>query len=526
MGKGFTTKHQFSLSLVWLSFIFVVAGWLGSTILVVADLHQNQPLIVTLVWFLIFLGGLRLITGAWSKHRIFRFFGSIRFSVILLSFAVLLVFVGTLAQKHVTIVDAVDYYFHSLFVAIPYSVFTLTKATGALGELKFILPGGFLLAGFLLVNLVIAQVQAYRLTSSPKQRTVGILILVIGLFLLGAAIWFGLVNDDIPSAYLASYKRVLFRLVISFGVSFVLLIGSVFLFKRKAGLVILHFGIVLLIVSEFITAFYSQEGRMVIHENERQYTVDQRGQYELVFQDLSVPNSLDKSVVVSDDEFSTDEWTNLPTLPFELQVVQYFEDGVLGRRTKNPHPAAEGILRSMEIKTKEFHKSEMKTPIMQIVLRSPEGEEFYSAIVKFKNYLKGIPVRFFYGGKYYDLFLRYQKSYLFSRGAMKPFCLELLDFRSDKYMGTENVRSYSSLVRLIDPDKGVNRQVLISMNTPLRYAGRTFYQSSFTPGESGTVLSVVKNPGWTIPYLSGMLLSIGLLFHFCFLLSKFIKRRF
>ena len=526
MCKCFKAKHPFSLSLVWLSFVFILVGWLGSTISAVSTAHQNYPVLMTMLWFSIFLGGLRLVTGAWSWRRIRIFFGSIRFSVVLLGFAVLLVFVGTLAQKHVTIVDAVDFYFHALFVTVPYSVFTLTKATGALGEIQFILPGGFLLAGLLLVNLVIAQVQAYRLTSSPKQRTVGVLILVTGLLLLVAAIWFGLVNDDIPSAYLVSYKRVLFRLVISFGVSFVLLIGSVFLFKRKAGLVILHFGIVLLIISEFVTAFYSQEGRMVIRENERQYTVDQRGLYELVFQDLSVPSSIDQSVVVTDSEFSTDAWLTLPTLPFELQVVHYFEDGVLGRRTKNPHPAAQGVLRSMEIKAKEFHKSEMKTPIMQIVLRNAEGEEFYSAVVKFKNYLKGIPVRFVYDGKYYDLFLRYQKSYLFSRGTSKPYCLELLDFRSDKYMGTENVRSYSSLVRLIDPDKGVNRQVLISMNTPLRYAGRTFYQSSFTPGESGTVLSVVKNPGWTIPYLSGMLLSVGLLFHFCFLLSKFIKRRF
>jgi len=526
MCKYFKVNYSFSLALVWLVFIFLLAGWLGSSIQTIADLHQNHPLLMSLTWLVIFLVGLRLITGAWSWRRILQFMGSIRFSVVLLTLAVMLIFVGTLAQKHVTIVDAVDYYFHALFVAIPYSVFTLSKATGVLGEIQFILPGGFLLAGLLLVNLVTAQIQAYRLTSSPKQRMIGGVVLAIGLLLLLAAIWFGLVNDDIPSAYLASYKRVLFRLVISFGVSFVLLLGSVFLFKRKAGLVILHFGIVLLIVSEFITAFYSEEGRMVIYENERQYTVDQRGHYELVVQDMSVPNTVDQSVTVSDSEFSNDGWLKLPTLPFELQVVDYFEDGVLGRRTKNPHPAAQGVLRSMVIKPKEFHKSELKTPIIQIILRNSTGEEFYSAIVRFKDYLKGIPVRFFYDGKYYDLYLRYQKSYLFSRGSKTPFCLVLIDFRSDKYMGTENVRSYSSLVRLIDSDKGVNRQVLISMNTPLRYAGRTFYQSSFTPGGSGTILSVMKNPGWTIPYLSGMLLSIGLLFHFCFLLSQFIKRRF
>ena len=33
------------------------------------------------------------------------------------------------------------------------------------------------------------------------------------------------------------------------------------------------------------------------------------------------------------------------------------------------------------------------------------------------------------------------------------------------------------------------------MNNPLRYNGETFYQSSYLPGDGGTILQVVRNPG-------------------------------
>jgi len=44
--------------------------------------------------------------------------------------------------------------------------------------------------------------------------------------------------------------------------------------------------------------------------------------------------------------------------------------------------------------------------------------------------------------------------------------------------------------------------VLIFMNQPLRYAGKTFYQASFGKGDTLSVLQVVKNPGWLLPYIS------------------------
>jgi len=52
------------------------------------------------------------------------------------------------------------------------------------------------------------------------------------------------------------------------------------------------------------------------------------------------------------------------------------------------------------------------------------------------------------------------------------------------------------------------------MNHPLRYGGKTFYQASFGKGDALSVLQVVRNPGWLIPYLSCALVALGLALHF------------
>src|SRR5439155_808303 len=80
-----------------------------------------------------------------------------------------------------------------------------------------------------------------------------------------------------------------------------------------------------------------------------------------------------------------------------------------------------------------------------------------------------------------------------------------------------------------DPERNENREVTVSMNQPLRrfpkgglgltwlFNGETFYQSSFLPpqaGAKGTVLQVVRNPGWLMPYVSCILVAVGMMAHF------------
>ena len=40
------------------------------------------------------------------------------------------------------------------------------------------------------------------------------------------------------------------------------------------------------------------------------------------------------------------------------------------------------------------------------------------------------------------------------------------------------------------------------MNNPLRHGGYTFYQSGFKNDDRTTILQVVRNPGWQLPYFA------------------------
>jgi ABC-type transport system involved in cytochrome c biogenesis permease subunit len=122
------------------------------------------------------------------------------------------------------------------------------------------------------------------------------------------------------------------------------------------------------------------------------------------------------------------------------------------------------------------------------------------------------------GGKKYEVALRFKRTY-------KPYTVSLKKFTHDVYPGTTKPKDFRSDVRLVDPTRGEEREVEIYMNHPLRYRGETFYQSSFLENDAGTVLQVVRNPGWLLPYFSCVLVSLGMLVHFGINLTSFLLRK-
>jgi hypothetical protein len=127
------------------------------------------------------------------------------------------------------------------------------------------------------------------------------------------------------------------------------------------------------------------------------------------------------------------------------------------------------------------------------------------------------PQSFEHAGRTFSLALRARREYL-------PYTLTLEDFKHDVYPGTQIPKNFSSLVRLSHPAKGEDRDVLIFMNQPLRYDGKAFYQASFGKGDTLSILQVVENPGWLIPYISCVLVTIGLLVHFAISLRRGVRR--
>lgn len=89
------------------------------------------------------------------------------------------------------------------------------------------------------------------------------------------------------------------------------------------------------------------------------------------------------------------------------------------------------------------------------------------------------------------------------------FYLRCDDFLLDRYPGSNNPSSYESTITVIDGEK--EKQHHIYMNNVMDYRGYRFFQASYFPDESGTILSVNADRwGTNITYFGYFLLFLGM----------------
>jgi hypothetical protein len=124
------------------------------------------------------------------------------------------------------------------------------------------------------------------------------------------------------------------------------------------------------------------------------------------------------------------------------------------------------------------------------------------------------------GGKSFTFTLRPARAY-------KPFSMTLLKATHAVYPGTDKPKDFRSRVRIQNPSKGEDREVEIYMNNPLRYAGLTFFQHQMAElGQTpSSTLQVVRNPGWITPYAGCIIVAAGLIIQFMNHLLGFVSKR-
>jgi hypothetical protein len=267
---------------------------------------------------------------------------------------------------------------------------------------------------------------------------------------------------------------------------------------------------------------------MRIEEGEsRNYSESGRAA-ELVVIDKSADASLDTVTAIPQRLLAHKSEIGAPGLPFKVKVNSFWENstprlgsGKLDFEQRAFETSMDGVnipAATITIETSEgakgpFVVSNWKTQFESIQrLALGFGDRFTPALVA--------PETFAYNGHQYELALRPVRYY-------KQHTIQLLDFTHDIYRGTDIPKNFSSRVKLIHPETGENREVLIYMNNPLRYAGETYYQGGFDPNANDTVtiLQVVRNPSWLTPYVACSLVGLGLLYQFLSHLIVFAKKR-
>ena len=282
---------------------------------------------------------------------------------------------------------------------------------------------------------------------------------------------------------------------------------------RKGGLWIVHIGLALLFVGEFATSFLQVESMMPIEEGETKgYSEDTRRMEVAVADETDA--AFDDVHAIPDSLLKSRREIEGPGLPFKLVVRAYHDNAALNRRapTDPPSPVTAGVGSSLTVRplspVTDDNEQNTAAAVVEPVLK--DGSSM--GVFLLSNGL-GAPQGFTHEGRRWTMSLR-------PRRYQHPFTLTLKDFRHDLYPGTDIPKNFSSLVRLVDPRAGDDRDVLIYMNTPLRHGGLTFYQASFGKDDTLSVLQVVRNPSWTLPYLACLLVSLGLLWHFGAMLRK------
>ena len=377
------------------------------------------------------------------------FFVSLKLTVVLLALGIVLIFWATLDQTNLGVWGVQHKFFHSFVV--------LVKIPGT--EIPVpVFPGGYMIGGLLLVNLICAQI--YRFTFTWK----------------------------------------------------------------KAGIWLTHVGLILLLVGELISGILQEDYAMTIDEGgTANFSVSERNT-ELAITDTTEEKT-DLVTAVPEELLAHDGVIQTPALPFRVVTKAYYPNSVLVMRKDAPNAPASmattgfGLQVVAENAPISYKEDEQNFPTAFVELIAPEG----SIGVFLVSTQLAMPQRFDYNNRHWKITLRFARKY-------HPFSITLLKFTHESFPGTDHndaefARNFESRIRLVSDDGKDDRQIRIYMNNPLRYGGLTFYQQKFANDDKTTILQVVKNPSWLMPYIACAMIALGLVFHFLIHLAGFASRR-
>ncbi len=371
---------------------------------------------------------------------------SLRLTIICLVSAMILVFVGTIAQVKLGTHIAQEHYFQSLFVwwQSPWNAIRFP-----------VLPGGHLIGGVLLINLVAAHIRRFRRG------------------------W------------------------------------------NKLGIHLIHGGLILMLAGGLLTDLFQVESTMALDEGStKNYSENQR-LTELAVIDTSDPE-LDTVTAIPEDRLRHGGIVDHPSLPFTIRIDEFYQNSrltMLNQAGGDAKPAApQGTGSQVSIVEVPRATAMNERDLVSARLTFLDRKTAQPLGTWLASNALGAPQTFNFAGKTYSFSMRQKRYY-------KPYSITLHDFTHERYPGTEIPKDFSSRITLIDPETSENRNVLIYMNHPLRYRGTTFFQAGFDNNDTTSILQVVKNPSYQLPYISCVVVGAGLIWQFSYHLVGFARKR-
>lgn len=304
------------------------------------------------------------------------------------------------------------------------------------------------------------------------------------------------------------------------GVLLVNLIASgsqrLFLGVQRTGLFFTHAGLIIMLGAGAIIFYCGQESHLTLIEGESTNVTEAAHDWELAVWPDDTGTTRNVSAINLKGMTPTMSLP-VPNAKFDIVVEQYLPnaDAFPARRDGQPSPYHNGF-GVAEVAPKELQKEpEAHRPALAFAIRQ-SGKESHRVLL--------------WGGDQAETWLDIGGTkYIFGLRRTRfpmPAIIELLAFKKEMHPGIDMARSFSSRVR-VRPEEGIERDVTISMNKPLRFAGLTFYQSSYNilpDGRQASTFAVVKNYGRTMPYIATGVTFAGMVIHFVGLLVVRVQK--
>jgi hypothetical protein len=286
-----------------------------------------------------------------------------------------------------------------------------------------------------------------------------------------------------------------------------LLSALVFRLKYKwsgLGMLLIHLGLLVLLGGGFVISHYGREYFMTLHEGESSRMAESAHVWELAVWTEAEGKKRMRAVDIA--ELRPGRPWAIPGLDLELTVDRFFPN------CRPSGSAAEGRMELQEANTAADPVENLPGAILSV--RAPRSRR--QQISLFSGSDTPIIRRYFDRDCYFSLRLK---------RIILPLRLTLLDFEKSVHPGSEIPKSFASRVEI--ESGGMRREALIAMNRPLRLRGYAFYQSSYEedgPHGASSTFAVVRNAGRWLPYISSVLVFLGLVMHFLGRLAAALKK--
>src|SRR5580704_13620329 len=290
---------------------------------------------------------------------------------------------------------------------------------------------------------------------------------------------------------------------------------------RKLGIHLTHAGLIIMLAGGLFTDLFAIESHMRLQGGDtKNYSEDQL-HIELAVIDTT-DNDLDQVTAIPESILKKNRMIDHWSLPFRIVVRNFYQNArlrMLNESEGGARPIANqgpGAMIAVEPVARVIAQDERDVPAAAIeILPKDDGGSLGTWLV---SDALGAPQTFSCAGRTWMIAMRTARYY-------KPYSVTLQKFTHERYAGTEIPKNFASKVILSDPERSVNRDVLIYMNHPLRYRGETFYQAGFEQDDRATILQVVHNPSFVAPYVACVIVAAGLLVQFGIHLVGFAGKR-